>query len=453
MGRVAIIGAGPSGLVAAKSAIECGLNPVVFEQASTYGGIWRPRVQGGFIWNNMHANLSYYCGMFSDYSWNNEADCFPSQQAIYEYLGKYIDEFKLKSYLRFNTSVISIKKHENIWQVDRLEGGENKTEEFEYIIVATGIFTEPYVPDIKGSEEFEGEVLHSKEYDVPNNFRNKKVVVIGGAFSGAEISAEIATTTLPEKVINIINEPFCVLKRYVPYKTHHSPVDLVLYIRAKEGPQRREEITKLGYCHNSNSQEPHGYIIADSYEEEVKGGRISIVEGKIQEFKKESIIVNGTEVPADIVIFATGYKLKLPFFDEAITKKLEFFPDDQLQPLILHKATFHLIYITWLFGKISLPEYEVMLKGLEEERKIRNKKPRPQFPHGDYINFADDIAKEIKVLPDFDELRRNNPHVYELFLEGPMVGSNYRYSGFGSNPELAVKLSEKARKALEQQSK
>ncbi|GBB84739.1 hypothetical protein RclHR1_11300008 [Rhizophagus clarus] len=432
MGRVAIIGAGPSGLVAAKSAIECGLNPVVFEQASTYGGIWRPRVQGGFIWNNMHANLSYYCGMFSDYSWNNEADCFPSQQAIYEYLGKYIDEFKLKSYLRFNTSVISIKKHENIWQVDRLEGGENKTEEFEYIIVATGIFTEPYVPDIKGSEEFEGEVLHSKEYDVPNNFRNKKVVVIGGAFSGAEISAEIATTTLPEKVINIINEPFCVLKRYVPYKTHHSPVDLVLYIRAKEGPQRREEITKLGYCHNSNSQEPHGYIIADSYEEEVKGGRISIVEGKIQEFKKESIIVNGTEVPADIVIFATGM-YRGPYF-----------------AVIELQARWACMVFS---GKISLPEYEVMLKGLEEERKIRNKKPRPQFPHGDYINFADDIAKEIKVLPDFDELRRNNPHVYELFLEGPMVGSNYRYSGFGSNPELAVKLSEKARKALEQQSK
>jgi len=71
---------------------------------------------------------------------------------------------------------------------------------------------------------------------------------------------------LQENVVNVINEPF-------PYKTHYSPVDLVLYSQAKDERQRDEEIMKLGYYQkvydlkiDPNPQVVHGYIIADSFE-------------------------------------------------------------------------------------------------------------------------------------------------------------------------------------------
>src|SRR3954468_1631840 len=151
MKRIAIIGAGPSGLVSAKSAIESGLEPVVFEQASTHGGIWRSR--GGFTWNSMRTNLSYFSNMFSDSPWAIDTRDFPHQQAVYEYLEKYIAHFNLNSYIRFNTRVVSVKNDDAIWQVEWSNKDTNDTEKFDSVIIATGIFTTPYIPSIKGLEE------------------------------------------------------------------------------------------------------------------------------------------------------------------------------------------------------------------------------------------------------------------------------------------------------------
>ena len=62
---VAIIGGGPSGLVAAKEARECGLTPTVFEQGKTIGGIWKP--EGGKAWESLRINNSRYASSFSDF--------------------------------------------------------------------------------------------------------------------------------------------------------------------------------------------------------------------------------------------------------------------------------------------------------------------------------------------------------------------------------------------------
>jgi dimethylaniline monooxygenase (N-oxide forming) len=484
MKRIAIIGAGPSGLVSAKSAIECGLEPVVFEQASTHGGIWRS--QGGFTWNSMRTNLSYLNNMFSDFPWATDTEDFPPQQAMYEYLEKYIAHFNLNPYLRFNTRVVNVKNDEDTWQIEWSNKDTNGTEKFEYVIIATGILTTPYIPSIKGLEEFKGVILHSKDYKTPDDFKDKRVIVVGGACSGAEIASEIVTTA--KQVVNIIIEPFWVIPRYIPkdlnYPDQLSPLDLVFYRRAVRDTSEAANAYFGKLCGDQgkicrdlgidpNSSAPPRVIISDSYMKEVKNNRILVKKGNVQELNGDTIIFNdGTREQADVLIFSTGYKLELPFFDSVITDKLEY-KDDQLQPLILYKATFcpHLSNIAFVgmyrgpfmaamelqarwacmifSGKLPMPEKEEMLEGLKEERDIRNQYPRLHFPRGDFVGFADTLADKIKVLPNFEELKKENPSIHKLLWEGPVIASHFRLVGFNCQHELALEQSRLALETLE----
>jgi cation diffusion facilitator CzcD-associated flavoprotein CzcO len=92
-------------------------------------------------------------------------------------------------------------------------GTAKKTEKFDSVVVATGIYTKPYIPDIPGRDKFTGTLLHSKDYKTPKDFESKRVMVVGGAYSGAEIAAEIAASAT--HVMNVVNNPFWILPRYI----------------------------------------------------------------------------------------------------------------------------------------------------------------------------------------------------------------------------------------------
>ena len=67
-------------------------------------------------------------------------------------------------------------------------------------------------------------------------------------------------------------------------------------------------------------------------------------------------------------------------------------------------------------------------------RAIRALRPRPQFPHSDYVVFADSIAREIGVHPEGAEL----PDLQNMVSEGPVIPAQYRLRGPHANPEIAA---------------
>lgn len=77
--RVAIIGAGPSGLAAAKYAREVNLIPYLFEKADKVGGLWKT---GTGIWPGMKCNLSKFSCTFSDFPWPQETETFVSAEKV-----------------------------------------------------------------------------------------------------------------------------------------------------------------------------------------------------------------------------------------------------------------------------------------------------------------------------------------------------------------------------------
>ena len=86
---MAVIGAGPSGLVAAKSLQEEGLEPVVFEQADGVGGQWYGPASHSGVWPGMRANTSKTLDAFSDFPPSESVPMFPRFEDVRDYLRSY----------------------------------------------------------------------------------------------------------------------------------------------------------------------------------------------------------------------------------------------------------------------------------------------------------------------------------------------------------------------------
>ena len=279
--KIAIIGAGPSGLATAKALRDVGLSPVIFEASSCLGGIWAPANKR--LWKSLHTNLSKYTCCFSDLPWSQETtQMFPSSQQVHEYLTRYADQYIPAQSFRFNTKITQLKTLTNgkfrlSWLTSNpsttsiLKSNDEKEEsdEFEKVVIASGYFAAPNSMDhnntgkiaslsslgsselkFQGKEYFPGNIYYSHEYQDPERFRDKEVIVVGGSFSGCEIAAEIST--IAKKVYHIIPSYTHVLPRYIPLNpqsksTSFLPIDLVFYSLPGEKQDRLNSLSSTAH--------------------------------------------------------------------------------------------------------------------------------------------------------------------------------------------------------------
>lgn len=486
MTNVAIIGAGPSGLVAAKEAIACGLNPTVFEKGSTIGGLWKP--QTGFTWDGMHTNISHYTNRFSDFDWKEGVQDFPTTEEVYEYLCQYADHFKINRCISLNTEVAKVQRAGEHWNIEYLykdEDGKliNQSTNFDHVILCSGIFSKAHIPEFPGLETFAGHVIHSKDYKNPDCFEGKDVVVIGNSFSGCEIASALATKT--NHLIHVQRRPMWIVPRYLKkddLSDKKLPCDLVFYSRAMSAPCQgasremlnfgknmwlkkicggQEQISKDLQI-NTPFQHPGFAAITDTYLDKVECGQIQIHTGEVQEIqKKEILFKDGTRFHADSLILCTGYRADIPFLDAQKQVQMGFALNDPLQPFLLHKCVFPKelpniacvgLYRGPFFGvmelqarlacmtfahKIPIPTQNEIEKGINEERQIREADQRMQFPHPNYVQFCEDYAQMIGVCPNLNQMKVQDPELYKKVWEGPFSVASYRLEGEGKNPELA----------------
>ena len=197
--RVAVIGAGPGGLTAAKHAIEAGFDVTVFEASDDLGGQWHTTAAHSGIWPGMRTNTSRAMTAFSDFPVPAGHELHPRAEQIHDYLRAYADHFGVTDLIRFETQVDSVRPG---WDVD----GES----FDAVIVASGRFRAPLLPP--GLDGFTGDVLHAYDYPGAEPFAGRRVLVYGNGVSGHEIASDIATVT---EVIHAYRKPRYVLQKNV----------------------------------------------------------------------------------------------------------------------------------------------------------------------------------------------------------------------------------------------
>jgi dimethylaniline monooxygenase (N-oxide forming) len=196
--RIVIIGAGTSGLTAAKALREVGLTPVVFEASQDLGGLWVYRERGGGpAYRSLRTNTSKQVTAFSDFPFPEELPDFPERAAVEAYLGRYADAFGLRPLIRFGCAVRRLEPEATSstgrtgWRLTLVEGKEEHPEVFDAVLVCSGIISKPFIPIIPGMEAFGGRVLHSIAYRVPETFAGQQVLVVGLGSSAADIAADL----------------------------------------------------------------------------------------------------------------------------------------------------------------------------------------------------------------------------------------------------------------------
>src|SRR5258705_4065 len=196
--RAAVIGAGACGLIAAKCLLEEGVEPVVFEQTDRIGGLWNYAEDlpdgGSPAYRSLKTNTSKQLLALSDYPFPDTVPDFPSRAHVLQYLNDYVDHFGVRQHIQFKADVEQVKPNtDNKWSVTvRAANGARRTEIFDAVIVCSGLYSHPAVPQVSGAETFQGPMLHSASYKGPEGYEGKDVVVIGVVSSGGDIAAELS---------------------------------------------------------------------------------------------------------------------------------------------------------------------------------------------------------------------------------------------------------------------
>lgn len=188
--RVAVIGAGMSGLVAAHRLRQAGLDVVVVEKNADVGGTWLENTYPGCRVDVSNHFYSYSFAQRLDWP-----DSFSPQQVLLDYFRTVADDNGLRELIRFDTEVTAVELDESTmtWRLELLgPDGDERTLEADAVVSAVGQLNRPNMPDIPGVEQFAGPSFHSARWDHDVDLAGKKVVVIGTGASAAQFIPLVA---------------------------------------------------------------------------------------------------------------------------------------------------------------------------------------------------------------------------------------------------------------------
>jgi cation diffusion facilitator CzcD-associated flavoprotein CzcO len=161
MKQVCIIGAGSSGITAAKALKEKGVSFDCFEKGSNIGGVWRFNNDNGLssAYRSLHINTNRVVMAYSDFPMPYDYPMFPHHSDIIEYFENYVEHFKLREHITFNTSVTDVIR--NLDGSYKVLLDNRQSFDYRYIIVANGHHWNPRFPTPAFKGKFSGEILHS----------------------------------------------------------------------------------------------------------------------------------------------------------------------------------------------------------------------------------------------------------------------------------------------------
>ncbi|MEP7113723.1 MAG: NAD(P)/FAD-dependent oxidoreductase [Ilumatobacteraceae bacterium] len=188
--RVAVIGAGMSGLLAAHRLHQAGIEVVVYEKNAEVGGTW---LQNTYPGCRVDVASHLFCYSFAQRDdWPQH---FSTQPELLDYFSGFADQFDLRRFIRFSTTVtaMSFDDRSAMWEVSTVDvEGRSETATFDAVINATGQLNRPKLPDIAGLGSFDGPAFHSAEWDHDVDLTGKRVAVIGTGASAAQFIPIIA---------------------------------------------------------------------------------------------------------------------------------------------------------------------------------------------------------------------------------------------------------------------
>jgi dimethylaniline monooxygenase (N-oxide forming) len=415
--KACIIGAGSSGIAAAKALKDRGIPFDCFEKSDRVGGNWVFGNKNGMsaAYRDLFINVSRERMQYADYPMPSSIPDFPHHTHIARYFEDYVDHFDLRDSIAFETGVERAERREDgVWEL-ALDTGETRT--YDALLVANGHhwskrWPEPAFP---GSDTFAGKQLHAHEYVDNSLFADKDVVVLGMGNSAMDIAVE--SSYVARNTYLAARQGAWIIPKYVfgrpvdtlpnnpriPWKIRQRMIHQT--IKTAAGDPTRFGLPKPNHKFGEAHPTVSGRIL-----DRIAHGTIAPKPNIASLDGEEVKFTDGSSVHADVVVYCTGYKISFPFFDEdfisAPDNHIELFrrvfhPDIDnvffiglLQPLgaIMPLAEAQSTWVgDYLLGEYALPDPAALREDIRADqaamrkRYIASKRHTIQVDYDDYL--------------------------------------------------------------------
>ena len=339
---VCVIGAGSSGIAAAKALHERGIPFDCFEKSDRVGGNWVFGNKNGMssAYRSLHINTSRERMEYADFPMPASYPDFPHHSQIAAYFDAYVDRFGFRQRIAFETGVERCAREaDGTWSV-ALDSGE--TRRYDALVVANGHHWDPRWPEPPYTGSFAGAQIHAHSYVDNEPFRGRRVLVVGIGNSAMDIAVE--SSFVAERTFLCSRRGAHVIPKYL----YGRPLDQIgvnaltgalpwgfrkaifttLY-RVGVGRMEDYGLPKpdhdLGDAHPTISADflnriAHGEVAYRPNVAALEGDRVRFDDGSVEQ--------------VDTIVWCTGYKVTFPFFDADLISA----PDNDLP---LFRRVFH----------------------------------------------------------------------------------------------------------------
>jgi hypothetical protein len=317
--RYCIIGAGPAGLAQARAFRRAGIPFDLFERHRGIGGLWDIENPGTPIYDGCRTITSKRLSAFFDFPMPESFPDYPDRARIHTYLRDFARAFGLLENIRLGCEISSMIRDGDKWRV-RLAGGA--THSYSGVVCANGINWEPLRPRYPG--EFSGEIRHAVEFFDGKVFAGRRVLIVGGGNTGCDIACAAAREgaaaylslrrgyhIVPKHVFGVPADIFAERSPALPLRIRHWAYERLLRLILGD-------TSRLGWptpAHRILESHP---IINGRILSELREGRL-VVKPDVRRFDHDVVeFTDGSREQVDLVLFATGYKMSLPFADRSL---------------------------------------------------------------------------------------------------------------------------------------
>jgi cation diffusion facilitator CzcD-associated flavoprotein CzcO len=352
--RVGIIGAGVAGLATAKVLKQAGHEVIVYDKAPDVGGVWsRTRRYPGLTTQSPKAQYS-----LSDFPMPRDYPEWPTGPQVQAYLAAYATHFGLDPALRLSTEVTAaVPVPDGGWAVT----AAGATEHVDQLVVANGIFCEPAVPRYPGEAEFTaagGRVLAGTELHDEERARGKRVLVVGYGKSACDVTvplSNVAASTdviarhllwkVPRRIGGFLNFKLLLLTRMGEALFKYlRPRGVEKFLHGPGNGMRGNMINSIGSASvrqfglNRLNLVPPGQmedivrgaigLATEGFFEGVTDGRITVHANRTitrllaDDGVPTAELDDGTRLPADLIVCATGFTQTVPFLPAEVTGRV-----------------------------------------------------------------------------------------------------------------------------------
>ncbi len=464
--NVAIIGAGPGGLVAARYLQDHGFVCTILEQSGDVGGQWNARSTHSGVWPAMRTNTSRVLTCFSDLRHEPGIATYPTNQEILAYLKRYAAHFDLLQDLRLETRVEALRPAGQGYAIRAMSPhGASFEQIFDYVIVASGRYNHPVTPQIAGLNSFcgSGGVIHAFRYKAPERYRGLRVLVAGCAISALEIASDLAMLGAARVTCTYRRQRYVLPKLFAGIPTDHVAFTRFNALCSESlspnvvaGNLKQFALRANGSPEQSGAFKPAedvaeaGITLSQYFLALLAEGRITLKPWISAVNGMRVVFADGTHGDFDAIIFATGYGFSLPFLSDAVRRTLAldcehidlynftFHPDlpgmaflgmhDQVGPFF-PVLELQARWIAYLWAGLAKPATQAESADGLVRCRARREQPQKTLMHDMAILFA----RAAGVEPSPEEY----PSLARALLFGPLSPSSFRLTGPDRLPQAA----------------